>query len=158
MSHDGVDAVLRHYPQIYLACHVAHPRAASSPSGLSDRDSTVLGHLSESAPMTAADLARHLGIGPSSLSAILARLTARELIERREHPRDRRLVELRLTAKGKRAMQASSVLDAERVAGMLARLRPAERRAALEGLALLARAARELAAHERKTAWSRRSP
>src|SRR5262245_56957933 len=100
MSNDGVEAVLRHYPQLYLACHAAHPRAASSPSGLSDRDSTVLGHLSESEPMTAADLARHLGIRPSSLSAILNRLTARELIDRREHAGDRRLLEIRLTAKG----------------------------------------------------------
>jgi len=154
MEADGVETVLRCYPQIYLACHLAHPRAASSPSGLSDRDSTVLGHLSESEPITAAHLARHLGIQPSSLSAILVRLSGLGLIARSERAEDRRTLELRLTAKGKRAMQASSVLDAERVAGMLARLSAAERKIALDGLALLARAARELAAAERKTAWS----
>jgi DNA-binding MarR family transcriptional regulator len=154
MKADGVETVVRCYPQIYLACHVAHPRAASSASGLSDRDSTVLGQLSESEPVTAAHLARHLGIQPSSLSAILTRLAGLGLIARRERAEDRRTLELRLTAKGKRAMEASSVLDAERVASMLARLSGAEREAALHGLSLLARAARELAAAERKTAWS----
>lgn len=158
METDGVETVLRCYPQIYLACHVVHPRAASSPSGLSDRDSTVLGHLSEVEPITAAQLARHLGIRPSSLSPIVTRLTSRELIERRENARDRRAVELRLTAKGRRAMQASSVLDADRVSRMLQRLSGADRKAALHGLALLAKAARELAADESKTAWSRRGP
>src|SRR5262245_39587961 len=140
-----VEAVLRHYPQIFLACHVAHRRAASSPTGLSDRDSTVLGHLSERDPLTPLGLARHLGIRPSSLSPILARLVARELIDRRAHASDRRRTELRLTPKGALAMQASSVLDAGRVSRMLAGLRPGERRAALHGLELLARAARELA-------------
>ena len=158
METNGVERVLRHYPQIFLACHVVHPRAASSPSGLSDRDSTVLGHLSEREPITAAHLARHLGIRPSSLSPILNRLAARDLIERREHIGDRRAIELRLTPEGKRAMQASSVLDAERVASMLARLTDAERDAALRGLELLARAARELSAQERKTAWTGERP
>ncbi len=41
-----------------------------------------------------------------------------------------------------------SVLDGERVRGMLKKLKPADRRAALDGLALLARAARELGAEE----------
>ena len=154
MSDDGVDTVLRCYPQIYLTCHVAHRRAASSPAGLTDRDSTVLGHLSEREPVTAAELARHLGIRPSSLSAILARLTGRDLIERRPSAGDRRSVELRLTAKGVQAMRASSVLDAGRVAQMLARLAAADRETALHGLELLARAARDLAARLGITAWS----
>ena len=59
MSDDGVDTVLRCYPQIYLSCHVAHRRAPAAPEGLSDRDSTVLAHLSEREPVTAAALARH---------------------------------------------------------------------------------------------------
>jgi MarR family transcriptional regulator, organic hydroperoxide resistance regulator len=154
MQADDVEAVLRHYPQIFLACHVAHPRSATSPSGLSDRDSTVLGHLSEQTPITAAWLARHLGIRPSSLSAILNRLAKRELIERRANSADRRALELRLTAKGRHAMQASSVLDADRVGRMLAMLSAGDREAALRGLALLAQAARELAATDHRTAWS----
>ena len=55
---------------------------------------------------------------------------------------DRRAIELRLSRKGAAAMQASSVLDTPRVRKMLERLTPAERRRALDGLALLARAAR----------------
>jgi DNA-binding MarR family transcriptional regulator len=154
MSEDGVDTVLRCYPQIYLSCHVAHRRAPAAPEGLSDRDSTVLAHLSEREPVTAAALARHLGIRPSSLSAILSRLTSRELIERRACAEDRRAVELRLTARGARAMRGSSVLDAGRVAQLLDRLGPDDRDTALRGLELLARAARELASSSGRTAWS----
>jgi MarR family transcriptional regulator, organic hydroperoxide resistance regulator len=156
MRAEAVAAVLRCYPQIFLACHVTHPRAASSPSGLSDRDSMVLGHLSEEEPVRAAWLARHLGIRPSSLSAILNRLVEQGLIARREHAEDRRVAEIRLTAKGSAAMQQSSVLDGERVGRMLELLSAGEREAALHGLALLARAARQLSAQEGQTAWSRR--
>jgi DNA-binding MarR family transcriptional regulator len=154
MLNRQVETVLRHYPQIYLACHLAHRRAATSPSGLSERDSAVLGHLSEHEAMTAGVLARHLGVRPSSLSAIVKKLEQRALIERRAHARDRRRLELWLTPKGSQAMRASSVLDARRVERMLARLTADERREAMRGLALLARAARELSVREKKTAWS----
>ena len=69
MSDDGVDTVLRCYPQIYLSCHVAHRRAPAAPDGLSDRDSTVLAHLSEREPVTAAALALGVGCVPKSRHA-----------------------------------------------------------------------------------------
>jgi len=49
---------------------------------------------------------------------------------------------LYLAKKGVAAMRATSVLDAARVQRLLAALPVAERRTALEGLALLAQAAR----------------
>ena len=58
---------------------------------------------------------------------------------------DRRQIELLLTAKGARAMAATSVLDAGRVAALIERIDPAEREYAVAGLRILARAARELA-------------
>jgi DNA-binding MarR family transcriptional regulator len=56
---------------------------------------------------------------------------------------DRRRADLRLTASGQRAIAATSVLDAEVVRTVLARLAPDERRRAVEGLELLARASSE---------------
>jgi len=53
-------------------------------------------------------------------------------------------VNLRLSAAGARAMQAGSVLETSRVAAMLARLNAADRRRAIDGLALLARASRSI--------------
>jgi DNA-binding MarR family transcriptional regulator len=138
-----VQAVQRHYPQIYLACHTRHGRAASSPVRLSARDSAVLAHLDPAAPVDAAGLARHLGVARSTMSAALKKLERLGYVTRRRDPRDARRVELRLSAAGAKAMSAASVLEAARVARVLARLRTAERAKALAGLALLARASRE---------------
>ena len=66
-------SILKHYPQIYLACHIDHVRKRSNEYALSDRDSSILSHLSQSAQVTAAALARHIGVQPSTLSAALKR-------------------------------------------------------------------------------------
>lgn len=133
--------VQRCYPQIYLACHIDHVRAVSTPFRLSAKDSMLLSHLDETESMVAADLARHLGVANSTLSASLQRLEAQGYLARVPNRRDRRQSELRLTPQGAAAMSATSVLDREHVRRLLAELRPTERRRALAGLSLLARAA-----------------
>src|SRR5579862_7488882 len=140
-------AIQRYYPQIYLACHVDHVRAASTAHRISARDSGLLAHLDEENGITAGQLARHLGVAASTLSAAIARLESLGYLTRQARPRDRRIIELRLTAQGAEAMAATSVLDRGRVAGLLARLTPADCRRAVAGLALLARAAGELQLH-----------
>ena len=137
-------AVLRGYPQIYFACHSEHRRARSDRAALSARDASILAHLSVDEPLRAAELARHLGLRPSTLSAALAQLEALGYIRRDTEPADRRVHRIGLTAHGEAAMAASSVLDAERVERMLDALPPAQRRRAVAGLGLLARAARTL--------------
>jgi DNA-binding MarR family transcriptional regulator len=144
MPPDHVVAIQRYYPQIYLACHVDHVRAISTPHRLSAKDSGLLSHLDEARGITAGQLARHLGVAASTLSAALTRLESLGYLTRHPRPRDRRTIELRLTARGAEAMAATSVLDRRRVAGLLARLTAAECRRAVAGLALLARAAGEL--------------
>jgi DNA-binding MarR family transcriptional regulator len=142
MPSDPPSAVQRYYPQIYLACHVDHVRAVTTSYRISAQDSSLLAHLDEDEPILSGDLARHLGVAPSTLSAAIKRLCALGYIARRPRSRDRRHIELTLTANGAEAMAQTSVLDRERVAGMLAELSPAHRRRALTGLALLASAAR----------------
>lgn len=136
--------VLRHYPQIYFACHVEHTRARHNPHRLTDRDIVLLGHLDEKQPMRAGRLARHLGVGASTLTAQLQSLQRRGLITRRVSEEDRRQVNLHLTRTGSDAMAATSILDPGRVNLLLIALTPAERTLAVGGLALLARAARQL--------------
>jgi DNA-binding MarR family transcriptional regulator len=131
------------YPQIYLACHTRHVRAASSPHRLSARDSSLLAHLDETRPTAPSALARHLGVGASTLSAAIKRLVRLGYVEQDRHPEDARRVRLFLAKKGALAMRDSSVLEVRRVRRVLARLTPADRRAALDGLALLARASQE---------------
>jgi len=137
-----VRAVQACYPQIYLACHTRHPR--SSDEGISANDSMILGHLETSASMRAGDLAKHLGVVPSTLSATIKRLAKKGYLVRSHAPGDRRVIHLRLSAAGARAMQAGSVLETRRVTAMLARLNAAERQRAIDGLALLARASRAM--------------
>jgi DNA-binding MarR family transcriptional regulator len=136
--------VLRHYPQIYHACHLTHPRGRTNRYKLTDKDIVLLGHLDPTTPMLAGPLARHLGIGAPALSAQLQRLEERGYLSRRARPRDRRQVELRLTPLGAEAMATTSILDPGRVTALLVQLTPSERTRAVRGLALLARAARQL--------------
>jgi DNA-binding MarR family transcriptional regulator len=136
--------VLRHYPQIYFACHLEHTRARTNQFRLTDKDIVLLGHLDLDSPVNATPLARHLGVGASTLTAQLQRLEALGYLSRKASPRDRRHAELRLTPLGADAMATTSILDPGRVAALLVQLKPAERARAVRGLALLAGAARRL--------------
>jgi DNA-binding MarR family transcriptional regulator len=80
------------------------------------------------------------------MSLHVERLVRQGYVIRERDPADRRVLALRLTDAGVRVKRAQTVLDPARVASVLGRLAPEERRLALEGLALLARAA------ERETA------
>jgi len=144
MLDDLVFEIQRLYPHIYLACHVDHVRAASTQWKLSSRDSSILSHLDRGHGTSPRDLAGHLAVAPSTLSATIARLTRLGYITSDASQPDKRKRELRLTAKGAQAMASTSVLDAERVAALLKKLKKEERADAVRGLQLLARAAREL--------------
>jgi DNA-binding MarR family transcriptional regulator len=144
ISNRDVRAVQTCYPQIYLACHTRHQRRSSSAVRLSANDSMILSHLDERRAMRAGELARHLGVAASTLSAVVKRLTALGYIVRARDRADGRAAGLRLSAAGARAMQGGSVLDTRRVAALLSRLTARERALALDGLALLARASRSI--------------
>jgi DNA-binding MarR family transcriptional regulator len=141
---DDVFEVQRLYPQIYIACHTDHVRAASTKWRISSQDASILVHLDRDFGLSPRALADHLGVAPSTLSAAIARLADLGYLTNRPNDTDRRKRELRLTARGAQAIASTSVLDAERVRVLLKKLKPAERKAALNGLALLARAARRL--------------
>ncbi|MBV9496207.1 MAG: winged helix-turn-helix transcriptional regulator [Acidobacteria bacterium] len=141
---DDVRSVLRHYPQIYIACHVDHVRAASTEWQLSAHDSSILSHLDAAHATSPRALAQHLAVQPSTLSASIARLESLGYITSTPSAGDKRRRELLLTERGEEAMAATSVLDCERVRELLATLSKEERIAAVHGLALLARAALSL--------------
>lgn len=134
--------VQRLYPQIYLACHKQHVRATSTSFRISSQDASILVHLDHESPIAPQTLAAHLGVKPSTLSAAIARLARLGYLEITTDQRDRRKRELRLTERGVEAIKAASVLDAARVLEMLRSLTSKEKREALHGLELLAKAAR----------------
>jgi DNA-binding MarR family transcriptional regulator len=153
-----VRRIQRAYPQIYLACHVHHT-TSSRAHGLSQRDADVLAHLDEHSPVTAGALARHLGVAASTLSEAIDDLEARGFAERRRSAgRDRRRVELRITKAGVAAMQAGSVLDAARVAALLAEMPPRERGAAVRGIERIAASARVLVTSGQRVSRRGRRP
>src|SRR5262245_45888170 len=139
-----VHDVQRYYPQVYLACHIDHVRARSTPFRVSARDSALLAHLDTREPVSAGQLARHLAVSPSTLSEAAKRLEGLGYLRRRRRDKDRRTIDLTLTDVGAEAMAGGSVLDRGRVKRLLSRLSPAERDRAVTGLALLAKAARAM--------------
>jgi DNA-binding MarR family transcriptional regulator len=144
MREDDVSEVQRLYPQIYVACHNDHIRAASTEWRISSQDASILVHLNRDTGLRPSSLARHLGVAASTLSAAISRLEKLGYLSNQPAQEDKRRRELRLTERGAQAVSATSVLNAERVAALMQRLTRDERTAALHGLALLARAAREI--------------
>ncbi|HEX8639628.1 MAG TPA: MarR family transcriptional regulator [Allosphingosinicella sp.] len=142
-ENDHLIDVLRSYPQIYLACHVEHRTRNASASGLTSREASFLTHI-EADGTSPADLARHLGIAPSTLSAALARLEGLGLVRLERDAGDARRKRVQLTQAGRSAIADNSVLDAGRVAALLAAMPEKERRLGVEGLKLLAAAARRV--------------
>jgi len=84
------------------------------------------------------------------VDAEIDRLARDGYVKRAPDPRDGRRVALRITKPGARLRDQMTVLDPERVRKMLARMKPAERREALRGLELLARAADQFIAQKTK--------
>jgi DNA-binding MarR family transcriptional regulator len=120
---------------------VDHVRARSTPFRLSANDSLLLTHLDEDKPVSAGQLARHLGVAASTMSATIQRLEAQGYLRRTPQPGNRRRVELRLTPHGAQAMAATSALAERHIRAVLAQLPPARRKRAVAGLAQLGRAA-----------------
>ena len=131
------------YPRIYFACHTRHVRDPHSQRLLSRHQASILDHLDEIEPTTVLELARHMGVTPGTMSIAIDRLERRGYVVRLKDAKDRRRVHVRLTTAGVRVREATSVLDPQRVEALIARLRDDERTRAVEGLALLARAAQD---------------
>lgn len=135
--------VIALYPRIYFACHTRHVRDPRTQRLLSRHQASVLDHLDELDAITLTALARHMGVTTGTMSLTIDRLEKKGYVVRLRDTADRRRVQLRLTAAGVRVRQESSVLDVPRVEALVGTLTPAERDLAIQGLAILARAAQE---------------
>ena len=142
---DDLFSILRDYPQIYLACHSSHRARKGKTAAITARDATFLAHIADDGFTTPGALARHLSLSRSTVSEELKRLRALGLVAMVGAADDGRRVRIELSDAGREAIVGSSVLDADRVRAVLGQLRPAERKAAVKGLHLLAQAARALA-------------
>jgi DNA-binding MarR family transcriptional regulator len=141
-----IDAVLNLYPQIYFACHRRHAVADDAAAALSPKQAGILEHLDPVEPMNLRSLAKHMGVTASTMSLNVDRLERAGHVRRERAGDDARQVELRLTEAGRRWKRRQKVLDRRRIRALLQRLTAKERRKALGGLELLARAAMAMTA------------
>jgi DNA-binding MarR family transcriptional regulator len=81
-------------------------RGLANRRGAADRCLKMKGSVSERHPMRASELARHLGVRASTMSAATKRLTSLGYIAREPDKGDRRAASLRLSKAGAHAMQA----------------------------------------------------
>jgi MarR family transcriptional regulator, organic hydroperoxide resistance regulator len=139
-----VETVLECYPQIYFACHRRHVRDEQTSAVLSAHQASVLDHLDDVESTSLVELAKHMGVTPSTMSLTVDRLERGGYVTRDRSAQDKRRVELRLTPSGMRIKRQQKVLEPELVQAMLARLDETRRRQALRGLELLAEAAVEM--------------
>lgn len=135
------EAVLRvqfAYPRIYLACHTRHQNQRTTPHRLSPRDASILAHLDPHEGVRQSELTKHLGLAKSTVSEAVAWLVECGYVERVSP------TTLRLTAQGVDAVNGSSVLEAARLQRLLRNIPAVKRESAVEGLEILAHAARRL--------------
>jgi DNA-binding MarR family transcriptional regulator len=143
MQSEAVRQLMEFYPRIYFACHRRHVRDPKSRQVLSAHQGSILDHLDAREPVMLLELARHMGVTPSTMSLEVQQLVRKGYVTRERDTKDGRRLMLRLSSGGVRVREANSVLDTERVRKMLARLSREECAAGIAGLALLAKAASE---------------
>ena len=106
---------------------VRHMRAAAAQHELSLTEIAVLGRLGRHGPATTAELARAEGMRPQSMSAAVATLEERGLVERKPHPTDGRQVNIALTEKGAAVRNSAKDLKRAWLAQATSRLEEEER-------------------------------
>lgn len=136
---DALDEIADTLPRIMHALVEARPLRAREWE-LTLAQMRALRVIGERADCTMGELARRLGISLSAATGLADRLVQQRLVERQGHPRDRRLVCLRLSRVGRRAHAAVmrekrrqmrqalghfSTAQLERIAAALALLRDA---------------------------------
>lgn len=98
----------------------------------------ILAELDLQDPVMVTELAEVLSVTPATMSLNLKRLGEAGLVHRARDPSDRRVMNVLLTPMGHQLREAARGDGIERIATVLGRLRPDERRTVLDGVLLLA--------------------
>ena len=115
-------------------------RAELARSGLTAAQVSVISLLGTNGAMTLGELSRELELSHSTVSGIVDRLQAKDLVDRKPSPDDRRYVQISLAQQV--ASQAPALADDGPIGRLEAVLKAAtadDRRSIREGLALLVR-------------------
>ncbi len=143
----AADELAQLFPAIYLRLHARRDKRGHRAAGTSI---AVLQHLALSGPLTVGEAARHFARAQSVVSEMVDRLVAAGLVERMRDERDRRKVLVWLTPAGFDELERDrQVLSRERVEAAMERMRPAARRALVDGMRALVAAADEAAEQQK---------
>jgi DNA-binding MarR family transcriptional regulator len=102
--------------------------------GLSVNQYTTLSVLDRRSGLSNAQLARRALVSPQSMNEVLLTLERRGLVRRRAHPDHGRILQARLTAKGRRLLAACDAGVREVEARMIGDLSPGDQAALRHGL------------------------
>ncbi len=141
VAKSDVETVLECYVQIHLACHARPATESEGGTEISPHQGKVLGHLQLSTGTTVLDLARHMGVAPSTMSLTLDRLERGGFVRRQKDDEDRRRTMIFLTPLGERTKSRNKVLQPELIAAMLGKLPVARRKEVVRGMRFLMAAA-----------------
>jgi DNA-binding MarR family transcriptional regulator len=149
-----IEMVLGALPRVDDALRTRSFRDAATGHRVTAHQLRILSNLDDADPSMVGELAEHMGVTASTMSLNLKRLEAGGFVSRARDPADRRVMNVRLTDAGRRAREAATLIDPERVDAMLRLMRPDERRRAMDGLAALAEAADRLVSRGRSQQFS----
>lgn len=116
-------------------------RAERSDLDLSDTQLSVLFLLDRDGPATPGDLAVHEHVQPPSMTRVVNCLADRGLVQRSDHPADRRQVLVTITEAGRQEIQQTRRLRDAWLSGVLAGLTPDERAVLASATTILRRIA-----------------
>lgn len=99
----------------------------------------VIAHLSQQEKVSVREIHQRVDMGKSKISRAAAQLEAAGLVVKNAHPVDKRLVELSLTAKGKRLMAKITPMADKYQESVLSELSPGQRQALKEAINVLSK-------------------
>ena len=126
-------AAVRRFSRFYTRkLGIIEPKLLDSPWTL--QEARIIYEIAERQTCTATDLVRALGLDAGYLSRTLQSLQRRQIVARKPSKTDRRAAELALTAKGRAAFAELGGRSRSAVAGLLGKLDPAGRAAAVAAM------------------------
>lgn len=137
VSSSDVDFALRAIRRVVEVCRARGGWDSESGTEVTEKQARILRQLDHRDPTMVGELAEFLGVTASTMSLNLKRLEALGCVTRTRDPDDGRVMNVRLTERGRRLRDGWSFLETARVDAVLAALRPRERERMMEGLSLL---------------------
>jgi DNA-binding MarR family transcriptional regulator len=139
----GLSQSVTHLLHRVLQLALDYHAEAAGPSGLTQRQFTVLAAVGVADGVSQSDLVRATGIDRSTLADLVARMIAKGLLERERSTTDARANSVRLSDNGRAALAEGGRPAARSDAKLLALLPPKKRESFLKTLSALAIAADE---------------